>query len=196
MHTKIYLIRHGRSVANDTGLFGGRTDYELSAEGRKQAEQLKGKFKNVKIDKIYSSPLKRAIETVRPLARVLGKEINIEPDLTEIYVGKWENILRDKLREMYPEQNKYIDDTEHYAGMEGQEDTSEVAERMYNALRKIAEENKGKTVACASHLVAIRAFLCKIKNYPFNRTKELIGDIANTGYVIIDYDHTNNKFNW
>lgn len=192
MNTKIYLIRHGKSIANDTGLFGGITDYELSETGKRQAEELKNKLKS--IDKIYSSPLKRAIQTIQPLAAKLGQEINIEPDLIEINVGEWENISRDILRKMYPEENKYIDETEHFAGMKGQEDTSEVAERMYNALKKIAEDNKGKCIICVSHIVAIRAFICKIKNYPFSKTKELIGDIPNTGYLIIEYDHNKHKF--
>ncbi len=109
--TIIYIIRHAKSIANENGLFGGITDYELSKEGLKQAENLSLRLKNYEIDSIYSSPLKRAIQTIKPTAIMKNKEVIIIDDLREINVGTWENVLRSDLREKYPEENKYIDAT-------------------------------------------------------------------------------------
>lgn len=192
--TNIYIIRHAKSIANENGLFGGVTDYELSEEGKKQAEDLETRLKEYEIDNIYSSPLKRAIQTIKPTAIAKNKEIIAVDDLREMNVGKWENILRDDLRKKYPEENKYIDETEYYCGMIGQEETGEVANRMFEAIQKLAKENVGNSIIITSHIVAIRAFLCKILNIPFEHTKEKIGYLANTSITKIIYNNDTNKF--
>ena len=50
MKTNIYIIRHAKSVANESGLFGGITDYELSQEGLQQAEKLAVRLEKYTID--------------------------------------------------------------------------------------------------------------------------------------------------
>ena len=194
MNTIIYMIRHAKSIANDNGMFGGITDYDLSKEGLMQAEALAERLRNYEIDKIYCSPLKRAIQTITPTAKMKNMDINIDDGLIEINVGTWEDILRDDLRKMYPEENKYIDETEFYTGMDGQEETIDVANRMYNAILKIAKNNLNKKVIITSHIVAMRAFLCKIMNIPFEQTKEKIGNLGNTSINKIIYDDETNKF--
>jgi len=191
MKTRILLIRHAKTVANKNGLFGGITDYPLCDEGFEQAEQLAEKLLNVKVDKIYSSPLLRANQTIAPYAEKVNKEIIIEDDLKEINVGSWEDVPRNELRKKYPEINKKIDETEYYCGMEGQEETIDVAKRMKDVISKIAKENVGKDIVIVSHIVAIRAFLCSILDIPFEQTKDKIGNIANTGITDIDFIDNN-----
>ena len=130
MKTNIYLIRHAESTANAEGLFGGLTDYNLSNYGLKQADKLALKLKDVNVDKIYSSPLKRAIQTITPTARMMNKKVNIVDDLREIYLGKWENRLISELKSSYPIETNYIEKTEYYTGIEEQEKVSNVAKRM------------------------------------------------------------------
>lgn len=195
METELLIIRHAKSIANDTGMFGGITDYDLSQEGIKQSDTLALKLKDIDVDKIYSSPLKRAINTIKPTATMKNLEINVVDDLREINVGSWENISRDILRKMYPEENRYIDETEFYTGMIGQEETLDVSNRMYNAILKIAKDNIGKKVIITSHIVAIRAFLCKIMNIPFEETKEKIGNLENTSITKIIYNSDQDRFN-
>jgi len=194
MKTIIYIVRHAKSIANENGLFGGITDYELSKEGLQQAENLAIRLKKYEIDNIYSSPLKRAIQTITPTSIIKNKKINIIDDLREINVGTWENILRDELRIKYPKENKYIDETEYYCGMLGQEETCDVANRMYNSIKKIAEDNTNQTIIITSHIVAIRAFLCKILDIPFEQTKEKIGHLSNTSITKVIYDNDIKKF--
>ena len=194
MKTIIYLIRHAKSTANDNGMFGGITDYELSPEGLMQAEELADRLKEYEIDGIYCSPLKRAIQTITPTARLRNININIVDNLREINVGTWEDILRDDLRKMYPEENKYIDETEFYTGMIGQEETIDVANRMYDAILKIAKDNLNKKVIVTSHVVAMRAFLCKIMNIPFEQTKEKIGKLGNISITKVTYEDKSNEF--
>ena len=194
MKTTLLIVRHAKSIANENGLFGGMTDYDLSQEGLTQAENLANRLTNFNIDNIYSSPLKRAIQTIAPTAKVKGLKINIVDDLREMNVGTWENRLRDDLRKEYPKENEYIDKTSFYCGMLGQEETIDVANRMFNCLKDLAQKNINKTIIVTSHLVAIRAFLCKILDITFEQTKEKIGTIRNTSITKIIYDHTNQAF--
>ena len=195
MHTELLIIRHAKSLANTTGMFGGITDYDLSQEGLEQAEALVKRLEDVEIDKIYSSPLKRAVNTIKPTSVMKNLEINIVDDLIEIDVGTWEDTLVEDLRKMHPEECKYIDETDYYTGMKGQEETIDVSNRMYNAILKIAKDNIGKTVVITSHIVAIRAFLCKIMNIPFEDTKNKIGNLENSSITKIIYNNDENKFN-
>ncbi|MCL2384028.1 MAG: histidine phosphatase family protein [Oscillospiraceae bacterium] len=192
---KILLVRHGESEANEKGIYGGtKTDYSLSKRGFEQAKALAGKLIDVNIDEIYSSPLKRAIQTVEPIAKILGKEIKIEDDLIEIHVGVWEDTLREELINNYPELQKYIEETGHNDGIEGQEETKDVAARMVKVLNKIVKESDGKVILIASHIVSIRAWLCAIMNIPFEETKLRLGTIDNAEITFVDYDDAEDKF--
>ncbi len=78
--------------------------------------------------------------------------------------------------------------------MIGQEETIDVCNRMFNAIQKLAEENSGKSIIVTSHIVAIRAFLCKILNIPFEQTKNKIGNLNNTSITKILYDNSTKSF--
>lgn len=194
MKTNIYLIRHAQSIANAEGLFGGLTDYNLSNYGLKQADKLALKLKDVNVDKIYSSPLKRAIQTITPTARMMNKKVNIVDDLREIYLGKWENRLISELKSSYPIETNYIEKTEYYTGIEEQEKVSNVAKRMISSIRKIALENCNSNVIITSHSVAIKAFLCSTMNIPFEQTKEKTVYLDNTSIVNLVFDNVKCKF--
>ena len=61
----IYLVRHGYSVANDQKFFAGSSDVKLSAIGEQQAQLVSDYIlNNLKSDKIYSSSLSRAYDTI------------------------------------------------------------------------------------------------------------------------------------
>lgn len=74
----IYFVRHGESEANVRGVFAGqKEDSVLTEKGKEQAETTAREIRNInlKIDKIVSSPLKRALET----ARIVAEEIGFSP---------------------------------------------------------------------------------------------------------------------
>ena len=194
MKTNILIIRHAQSVANNTGMFGGITDYELSQEGFSQADILATRLKDIEVDKIYSSPLKGAFNTIRPTANMKKIDINIIDGLKEINMGEWEDKLICELKEKHPKETEYITKTEYYTGIIGQEETIDVANRMYDNILKVAEENLDKTIIVTSHLAAIRAFLCKIMNIPFEETKDKIGNLDNASITKIIYDNNERKF--
>jgi uncharacterized phosphatase len=90
---KLYFIRHGQSVMNTQKLWAGVTDTPLTEEGRQQAKRAGKEAKKLNIDLIVSSPLSRAHETARIIAKEIdypNKKIIISPLLVERDGGKYE----------------------------------------------------------------------------------------------------------
>ena len=61
----IYIVRHGQTDWNLEGRYAGRIDISLNDKGIEQANIIKEELKDVKFDKVFSSPLIRAYETAQ-----------------------------------------------------------------------------------------------------------------------------------
>ena len=92
MLTKISLVRHGVSQWNDDSendRYNGFTNIPLSEIGLVQIRQMSEYLENQNIQAFYSSPLKRALQTVQIVAeKHHNNEIIIIPEFTEINFGK------------------------------------------------------------------------------------------------------------
>ena len=64
----IYLIRHGETLWNKKGRYQGIADVELSEKGILQADKIEDYFRDIKLDAVISSPLKRAVRTGQGVA--------------------------------------------------------------------------------------------------------------------------------
>ena len=73
----IYIVRHGETNYNKQNLFQGLTNIPLNSNGKKQAEELAEDIKSININYIYSSPLKRAIQTANIINKYFSKDIII-----------------------------------------------------------------------------------------------------------------------
>ena len=62
---RVYVIRHGESESNASKKWTGWMDVELTEKGKKDAEKAREVLKNIKFDKVYSSDLKRALDTMK-----------------------------------------------------------------------------------------------------------------------------------
>lgn len=84
----IYLIRHGMTKANETGCYVGKTDLPLSQNGKAQLIDIKNQAEYPKVDVIYTSPLKRCVETCK-IIYPSSNYITIG-ELCECDFGDWE----------------------------------------------------------------------------------------------------------
>jgi len=95
--TEIVLIRHG-SARHSTpeqplALVGGQSDPALTELGRDQAFAVAERLGGAEAAAIFVTPLRRTQETAKPLARKLGVEPVVLPELREVYLGDWEGQL-------------------------------------------------------------------------------------------------------
>ena len=80
---KIYAARHGQTEWNALDKVCGRTDINLTQEGYRQAEMLADSVLECGIQRIYSSPLRRAMETSRVISERTGVPYYAEDRLIE-----------------------------------------------------------------------------------------------------------------
>jgi 2,3-bisphosphoglycerate-dependent phosphoglycerate mutase len=87
----LYLVRHGENPANLTKEFSyQRVDYSLTPKGVLQAQQTAEYFKQVPVDRIYASPLKRTHETAQIISEPLHRTVLPLETLREVNVGDFE----------------------------------------------------------------------------------------------------------
>lgn len=156
--TTLILVRHGQSEANLNEIFAGQYDAELSDLGRKQAQKTAEYiFENYKLDKAYSSNLKRAYETGQYIADLFGLDVETDRDLGEINAGKWDGVGYDEIKEKYEDAfGLWFTDIGNARCTDG-EAVAELGKRVMASLEKIAKENDGKNVLIATHATPIRA---------------------------------------
>jgi alpha-ribazole phosphatase len=95
------LLRHGETEANAQGLYIGKTDMPLSESGVAGLELMRERFFYPVPEKIYSSPLTRAIESARLLfPDYAHEEISVVPDLREMDFGIFEGLAAVNLTEL------------------------------------------------------------------------------------------------
>ncbi len=87
MSLSVTFIRHGRSEANEAGLWQGYGDSELSEVGLEQAAALGNRLAEAGFDLVIASDLKRAVQT----AEALRVPFEVSPDWRELFIGLWED---------------------------------------------------------------------------------------------------------
>lgn len=105
MKLEIYLIRHAKSEKSG----GGQKDTGLSEHGEKQTIKI-GRFLSKKqIDKIYSSPLKRAKLTAMSIASYQQQHVFIHPLLMERTHGILDGLTNEERLAHYPSVYRYLE---------------------------------------------------------------------------------------
>lgn len=91
----IYILRHGLTDANENGVYIGKTDLPLSEAGREALEDKYEQLDYPKVQRVYSSPLERALQSAEILFP--DRELVIVDDLREMDFGVFEGLPADEL---------------------------------------------------------------------------------------------------
>ena len=169
--TKLILIRHGQSLANERNLFAGHSDFDLSSLGHTQAA-LAAEYlaKCERIDAIYASDLLRAYHTATPIGEKLGLPVIKDTGLREIFGGEWESMCFTDIAEEYPEEFRVWREDYSHSRPVGGEATAEVYERIVPHICEIAKCHDGQTVLLATHATVVRAFDSYARGYSKHET--------------------------
>ena len=152
----LYIIRHGQTELNTKMLMQGRSDHPLNETGMAQAEEAAGRFAGmgVKIDKVYSSPLIRALQTARAIAP--DAELTVDDRLIEMDYGPYEGM---DLRDPAPEVMEFFRDFVNVPAPEGMEPLPDVVERLGLFLEDIREEAEHRNILISTHAIAMKGAL-------------------------------------
>lgn len=159
----IYIVRHGQTVKNKEKLLSGRAESELNDEGRAQAAAA-GKYfadNGIRFDRVYSSPLSRAVETARIIA---GTTLPVKTDdrLLEMDYGPYEGM---SLENLAPEVVYFFQDFVNHPTPAGMEDLQSVVDRLGNFLEtELAPGARcpvsgGENILISTHAIAMKGAL-------------------------------------
>ncbi len=144
------VIRHGRTEANDNGIYIGRTDYPLSEKGIAELYNKMDEYVYPGVAKVYSSPLRRCTETAEILFP--DRDIDCVDDLIEMDFGKFDGKSADELTQL-PEFKEWLHGGAECAPPEG-ESMADVQLRIFKALAYIIKdmmENDLRHCAVVTH---------------------------------------------
>jgi phosphoserine phosphatase len=176
--TTILLARHGETDWNREGRFQGHADPPLNRTGRAQAVDLSAALMAEQLAAVYSSPLRRALETAEVLAASHGLEPVPVDDLREVDVGSWSGLTRAEVEERFPAQfARWLD---YGQGWEDGETYEEMGRRAVDALLRLAAAHDGERVLAVTHGGPIRAALAFADGTTHAEARRLGPRIGNT----------------
>ncbi len=193
--TSIYLIRHGEAEGNLYRRAQGHYEADITAKGHRQIAALAERFKDIHIDALYSSDLRRTQITAGAITKYHDLPMNLEPQLREVCLGQWEDEPWGNLSHDFPEaMTAFNDDPEAWTAP-GAESFVHLKERMMAVIRRLAKAHEGQTIACVSHGMAIRTLLSDILGVPSNEIRRLPhGDNTSVSLLEVEGDEINVVF--
>ena len=152
---EIVLVRHALPVRIDATPDGTPADPGLAELGVEQAHRIADALRHDKIDALYTSPSRRAVETAAPLSAALGLEPELEPGIAEFDAADSSYVPVEELRASGdPRWHRLV------AGDLYSDDVDPVAfrDRVVEAIDRIAALHPGGRAVLVSHSGSINAY--------------------------------------
>jgi broad specificity phosphatase PhoE len=196
----VYLVRHGENLANITREFSyKKVDYPLTERGVRQAEQtaacFAGRGARSSIDAVFSSPLKRAVQTAEIIGAATGHPVTILEGLREINCGEYDG--RPPTDEMWAEHDRILSRWragDHGIRFPGGEDFHELMARARSALARVVEGRDGQSLLVVAHGGSVGAALNAVCR---DLDHELVWTVPNRNCAITELElHTEGADSW
>jgi probable phosphoglycerate mutase len=169
----IHLIRHGENdFVKKQRLAGRLPGVHLNERGRVQAQAIADALKGVPLKAIYSSPLDRAVETAKPLAKAHGLKVELREGLIETALGDWEGksikqLNRDKRWGI-------LQENPSRAKFPGGETMPEQQTRLVDEIETLCEQHRAKDViAVVGHADPIKLIIAYFIGLPLDLFQRL-----------------------
>jgi len=190
--TTFYLVRHGETEWNVSGLMQGHADSPLTEKGLTQLAEVKQLLAHVHFDAAFSSDLLRAKKTAEVIALEQKIAIKTTEAIRERNYGQFEGKTFDEYnRALQRLVKQYAEKSERELEMHrlhGVEPTEMTVTRFITFLRETAVAYAGKTVLVVSHGGVMRYLLIHLGMGSHKTLPP--GSIANTAFVKLDSDGT------
>ncbi|AGK98848.1 histidine phosphatase family protein [Clostridium pasteurianum] len=152
----IVFIRHGSTELNHKHVYAGVIDSEISQKGIEEIKSIKKHLQKIKFHEVYSSPLKRAVQTTK----LLAENYKIDSRLSEMNFGIFEGLNYCQIESKYANESKaWAQDVLNYSIPKG-ESLAEVFNRTKVFIEEVGSKKgdilvvtHGGVIACALSLV-------------------------------------------
>lgn len=151
--SNLFVVRHGETEANENDLDAGSLDFPLTKKGKKEVAFIARSLTPIDIDRVYCSPVRRAVQT----AKILGRPHRLKPVLLD-------DLIEAKLKPSFigkPGRHHILQSPEAF-----QETYEELQERVLRAVSMIQREVKTNAIM-VSHgdvIVALLQHVVERKN--------------------------------
>lgn len=185
---KIFLVRHGRQCSTRCNV-----DVSLCEEGRRQAVLVAERLSSYGIEKLYTSVLKRAVETAGIIGEKLGLTAEQVGEFREIdfgrMTGKEDAEARSEFGQFLKERALQTSDLRYPGGENG----SDVVARVMPQLERICRGGENQ-IAVVTHGGVIRALCAHLLETDLKNKLKFALDLENTSITQICYDEKNGLF--
>jgi broad specificity phosphatase PhoE len=144
---RLWLVRHGETAWSRERRHTGRTDLPLSHAGEDEARRLGVRLARERFDRVFSSPLGRALETARLAG--FGARVVVRDELVEFDYGEYEGLTTPQIRTWNPGWDLFRD------GCPGGETVAEVAERVRPFLAAVTDADEEVLIFGHGHTLRI-----------------------------------------
>lgn len=164
----LILLRHGESQWNLENRFTGWVDVPLSEKGREEARRAGEKLKDFSFDIAYTSVLKRAVDTLKIVLEILGKEnIPVIQDaaLNERHYGDLQGLNKAETAKKYGEKQVHIWRRSFDVAPPKGESLKDTAARTLPYFEKhiLTDLRAGKNVLVSAHGNSLRSIVMQIE---------------------------------
>ena len=183
--TRLYLVRHGETLANREYRYIGTRDDPLNSHGETQAIQLAEALSGLPIAAVYSSPLQRTYHTALPIATRRNLEVQRVDDLRECDFGIWEGMSRAEVLERSPEDSQRLREWEHNTSVAppGGESFEALQQRVVTAVEHLAQAHPDQAIVLVSHVGPIKVLLGAALGAPLSSAFRIFLDPATISVV-------------
>jgi len=143
------LARHGETAWSLSGQYTGLTDLPLTERGERNAQRLGERLKELTFEKVFSSPLQRAMRTCELAG--FGAVVEVDPDLLEWDYGQYEGRRSTEVHAEHPNWNLFRD------GCPGGESPQQVAVRADRVVRRVRDVQANVLLFSSGHFIRVLA---------------------------------------
>jgi alpha-ribazole phosphatase len=193
--TTVWLIRHGHAEGVD-GRCYGRHDAPLSLKGIEQAKAVATQLAQESVRHIYSSNLRRAIQTAEIIAEPHRLPVQQLAELAEMDFGDLEGMRYEEIEERFPEVFQSWMNCPVETQFPNGENFRQMSHRVLGAFGSLVERHPNEPIGIVAHAGVLRIILCRALAIPdgeFFRLPQPHGAINRVEYsengTIVELSH-------
>jgi broad specificity phosphatase PhoE len=167
--TRLYLVRHGQTDLNRDRRFRGMSDVPLNDAGRAEALGAARILAGSGVTRIFTSPIRRSVETAHIIERETGARVAEYPRLTDIDYGGWQGLTVEEVIDRFG--REAIESWRRDPGsfrFPGGDSMREVRERVGPALESLVQESPGDAIAAVTHMAVLKVCFLALMELPFD----------------------------
>jgi broad specificity phosphatase PhoE len=183
---RLILVRHGQTVCNTDNIWHGWDDCQLTEAGLAQARAVAARLAGERIDAVYSSDSRRALQTAQAIAAPHSLQPIPDPGLRERKAGEYEGMPVDEVVAQHP--TVWDQRAADYWGWSppGGESFRQVLDRTMAVVQRLAARHNGQTVVVVTHMGPARVLISRLAGIPLARTYEEV--FPSTGVSIFSLE--------